>query len=277
MLRFTKMHGLGNDFVVIDAINQTVDLSPEQIRFLADRHHGIGCDQLLLVRQPEDQAHDFRYIIYNADGSEVEQCGNGVRCFARFVYDQGLTSKKITLVETAGGLVSPQLLDDGQVKVDMGAPNFTPASLPFSAAEDLPRHIITAAGRGVELAVCSVGNPHAVMQVENIDSADVATLGPAIESHELFPQRVNAGFAQVVSRQHIRLRVYERGAGETRACGTGACAAAVSMMRLDFVDQEVTVSLPGGDLLISWQADESIFMTGPTATVFSGEVDLPAL
>lgn len=275
MIRFTKMHGLGNDFVVIDAINQDIDLNPEQIRFIADRHLGVGCDQLLLVRRPENPANDFRYIIYNADGSEVEQCGNGVRCFARFVFDQGLTDKKTTLVETAGGLVSPVLLDNGQVRVDMGQPNFEPASLPFIADEDLPRHVLVAANRGVEIAVCSVGNPHAVMQVENIDTADVSTLGPAIESHEQFPQRVNAGFVQVVSRQHLRLRVYERGAGETRACGTGACAAAVTSMRLGLINNDVTVSLPGGDLQIAWQPGGSIFMTGPTATVFHGEITLP--
>jgi diaminopimelate epimerase len=275
MLKFSKMHGLGNDFIVIDAINQKVDLTVSQIQFLADRRFGIGCDQLLLVENPIESNVDFRYRIFNADGSEVEQCGNGVRCFARFVRDNNMTDKDVIAVETASGIVYPNLLVDGQVKVDMGRPVFEPSKIPFAAESQANKYALSmSTQQTVEIGAVSMGNPHAVTLVEDIDTADVDTLGPQIESHEKFPNRVNAGFMQTVSADHINLRVYERGAGETLACGTGACAAVVTGIQWGLLNREVKVVLPGGELIIAWpDEDSSVWMTGPALHVFDGEIE----
>lgn len=272
------MHGLGNDFVVIDAMSQVVNLSTEQIRRLADRHRGIGCDQLLLVERAQSAEVDFRYRIYNADGGEVAQCGNGARCFARFVVDKGLTDKREIAVETASGVIHPRIEDDGQVVVNMGAPRFAPADIPFAAELAERYRLPVTTGNGdetLEIGAVSMGNPHAVVQVDDIDAAPLLTLGPQIENHPHFPQRVNAGFMQIVSRTTIRLRVYERGAGETQACGTGACAAMAVAHRWGLVDDAVVVDLPGGRLLIRWVGgDAPVWMTGPAETVFEGSITL---
>ncbi|WP_355661918.1 diaminopimelate epimerase [Halomonas salifodinae] len=275
LLHFTKMHGLGNDFMVVDLVTQRARLRDEQIRQLADRHFGIGFDQLLIVEPPRDPDLDFRYRIYNADGSEVENCGNGARCFARFVRDQRLTHKHEIRVETAGGPLTLVVQEDGRVSVDMGAPRFAPEALPFEAATDQLRHPLTVEGETLEIGVVSMGNPHAVLRVDDVDSAPVARLGPAIESHPRFPRRVNAGFMQVVSPHEIRLRVYERGSGETLACGTGACAAVASGIRQGLLESPVTVRLPGGELTIEWAGDDApLIMTGPAERVFEGRVPL---
>ena len=274
-IEFTKMHGLGNDFVVIDAINQDINLTTEQIRFLADRHFGIGCDQLLLVERPSHEGVDFRYRIFNADGGEVEQCGNGARCFARFVRDKGLTEKMRIPVETNTGDIV--LIDegDGQVAVDMGKPRFVPAVLPFEADSEQDRYLLDVDGNSVEIGAVSMGNPHAVTLVDDIDIAPVEILGPRIESHQRFPRRVNAGFMQIIDRQNIRLRVFERGAGETLACGTGACAAVAVGRRWGLLDERVNVELPGGVLSIYWpKPDASVIMTGPAESVFKGSIRL---
>ena len=274
-LEFYKMHGNGNDFVVIDAINQHVQLNAGQIRQLADRHFGIGCDQVLLVEKPHSEQAEFRYRIFNADGGEVEQCGNGARCFARFVCDRGLTAQTRIPVETAGGLIILLVEDDGSVTVEMGEPDFSPASLPFDAAGEAQTHELLVNGAQYAISVVSMGNPHAVLQVDDVDSAPVETLGPLIESHARFPQRVNAGFMQIIDRQHIRLRVYERGAGETLACGTGACAAVATGIRRGLLDNSVHVSLRGGELKISWQGTgHPLYMTGPAVTVYQGQIEL---
>lgn len=275
MLKFSKMHGLGNDFIVIDAINQSVNLMASQIRFLADRHFGIGCDQLLLVEKAIGKDADFKYRIFNADGGEVEQCGNGVRCFAQFVHDKGLTDKVTIAVETNSGVIYPSLQEDGDVRVDMGRPYFKPSDIPFITVEQaLTYKLRLLNGDNKEVSVVSIGNPHAVTLVENVDTADVATLGPMIEGHNDFPERVNAGFMQIMSPTEIKLRVFERGVGETQACGTGACAAAVIGIQQGFLEQKVKVSLPGGDLNIVWSAsqEESVWMTGPATQIFDGEI-----
>lgn len=274
-ISFTKMHGLGNDFVVIDGINQCVNLTTEQVRFIADRRFGVGCDQLLLVEKPQSDAAEFRYRIYNADGGEVQQCGNGARCFARYVVEQGLTTSKQIPVETAGGLIILTLESDGQVTVNMGVPNFEPASLPFIAEQQAQSYSLKVNAGEIEIAAVSMGNPHAVIEVANVDTADVETLGPEVESHQRFPQRVNVGFMQIVSAENIRLRVYERGAAETLACGTGACAA-VAVGRLQGkLAESVNVSLPGGELVIRWGGpNEPLFMTGPATRVFEGSITL---
>lgn len=277
-LEFTKMHGLGNDFVVIDLVSQRVKLTPEQIRELADRHFGVGFDQLLLVEPPETPEVDFRYRIFNADGSEVSQCGNGARCFARFVRDRRLTQKKVLKVETASGVIELRADDDGWVTVDMGAPRFAPAQIPFQADAEALTYRVDVAGQTVELATVNMGNPHAVLRVESVDTAAVETLGPALESHVRFPERVNVGFMQIVDKQHIRLRVFERGSGETLACGTGACAAAVAGIRQGWLQSPVMVKLPGGELEIRWESEgQSVIMHGPTARVFEGVLRLPDL
>lgn len=271
-INFTKMHGLGNDFMVIDGINQSIDLSPAQIRQWSDRRFGIGFDQLLLVEKPQTDQAEFLYRIYNADGSEVEQCGNGARCFARFVVDKGLTSSSVIPVETSSGLIKLKLTA-GLVEVDMGAPVFKPAALPFIVDVEASEYMLDVDGQRVEFGAVSMGNPHAVIRVDNVDTAAVETLGPLMESHDRFPNRVNVGFMQVVDRGHIRLRVYERGAGETLACGTGACAAVVSGIQRGWLDNQVEVSLAGGDLTISWQGDDQpVFMTGPATTVYEGQI-----
>ena len=271
-INFTKMHGLGNDFMVIDGINQSIDLSAEQIRLWSDRRFGIGFDQLLLVEKPLTDQAEFLYRIYNADGGEVEQCGNGARCFARFVVDKGLTTSLVIPVETSSGLIKLKLVAD-EVEVDMGAPVFRPEALPFVADAQANEYVIDVDGQPVEFGAVSMGNPHAVILVEDTETAAVETLGPLMESHERFLNRVNVGFMQIVDRSHIRLRVYERGAGETLACGTGACAAVVSGIQRGWLDSEVEVSLAGGFLTISWQGDDApVLMTGPATTVFEGQI-----
>jgi len=272
-IKFTKMHGLGNDFVVIDAISQDIDLSQAQIQQIADRHFGVGCDQLLLVEKPQNPAAEFRYRIFNQDGSEVEQCGNGARCFAVFVRQQGLTTNEIITVETSGGLIKLQVKGD-QVVVDMGVPDFRPKSLPYLTENQQQTYKLMVNGAEYAIGAVSMGNPHAVMLVENLEEVDIDTLGPAIESHALFPNRVNAGFMQVISRDEIRLRVYERGVGETQACGTGACAAVAVGRKLGLLDERVTAHLSGGDLSIQWPGEgQTLLMTGPVTTVFQGQLN----
>jgi diaminopimelate epimerase len=274
-LEFTKMQGIGNDFVVIDAISQSVALTPEQIRRIADRHFGVGCDQLLLVESPMQANVDFRYRIFNADGYEVEQCGNGARCFVRFVHDKGLTPKTEIRVETASGIITLKLENSGQVTVNMGEPHFAPKDIPFVSDEAALAYAIDVAGSQINISALSVGNPHAVQIVDDVDSAPIALQGPLIESHARFPQRVNAGFMQIVDAHHIRLRVFERGSGETLACGTGACAAAVTGIRLGLLQSPVEVSMRGGELDISWLGEHNpIWMTGPAVAVFEGEIEL---
>ena len=273
-LKFTKMQGLGNDFVVIDAVNQTVCLSPTQRRMLADRHFGVGCDQILLVEKALGDA-DFRYRIYNADGGEVEQCGNGARCFVRFVHDRGMTQKNEIRVETSGGLIVPRLEANGQVSVNMGAPKFEPEQIPFIAEKRAMTYSIDISGRQIEISAVSLGNPHAVQLVEDVDKAPIITEGALIEHHSRFPKRVNAGYMQVVDRGHIRLRVYERGAGETLSCGTGACAAVVTGIIRGLLQSTVEVNMHGGDLTVRWEGeDQPVWMTGPAVAVFDGEIEL---
>jgi len=279
-IRFTKMHGLGNDFVVLDAINQAFVPTPAQARWLADRHFGVGCDQLLVVEKADAPDVDFRYRIFNADGGEVEQCGNGARCFVRFVHEQGLTGKREIRVETRGGVIAPRLEADGQVTVDMGAPRFAPAEIPFDSDSDAAVQPLDVAGTTVEISAVSMGNPHAVQVVADVDAAPVAEQGPRIESHPRFPRRVNAGFMQIVDRHAIRLRVYERGAGETLACGTGACAAVVAGIRRGLLDSPVRVATRGGELSIAWgggagNENSPVLMTGPATTVFTADIELP--
>lgn len=275
-LKFSKMHGLGNDFVVLDGVRQKVSLSAEQIRALGDRHRGVGFDQMLLVEPAQTPGADFRYRIFNADGSEVEQCGNGARCFVRFVHDQGLTEKSAIVVETKRGIIHPRLEANGLVTVDMGAPHFAPAEIPFVSDTDAPEQpLILPEGTTLTIGAVSMGNPHAVAVVADTESAPVAEQGPQIENHVRFPQRVNAGFMQVLDRHNIRLRVYERGAGETLACGTGACAAVVSGIRRGLLESPVRVQTHGGDLNIAWAGvGQPVIMTGPAVTVFTGEVEL---
>lgn len=274
-LNFTKMHGLGNDFVMIDAVSQPVELSEDQLRTLGDRHFGVGCDQILMVEPPPDDSVDFRYRIFNADGGEVEQCGNGARCFARFVHDRGLTDKTSIRVLTAGGIIAPQLQDDGRVTVDMGKPRLEPREIPFQAKGRQRSYPLKVAGEDVELGVASMGNPHAVLRVANVDDAPLDTIGARLERHPRFPQRVNVGFMQVISRQTIRLRVYERGVGETLACGTGACAAVVVGIDQGLLDAKVRVVLRGGELDIAWKGGKApVLMTGPAESVFEGQITL---
>ena len=270
-LRFTKMHGLGNDFVVIDAVRQAVALTTAQIRALADRHFGVGCDQVLLLEPPRQDQADFTYRIFNADGGEVEHCGNGARCAARFVHDQGLSAKTTLTFDTLGGPVRPRLLPDGQVEVDMGVPCFEPARIPFEAAGEALDYPLQVAGQALTIAALAIGNPHAVLRVSDVAGAPVATLGPLIEAHTRFPRRVNAGFLQILSRTEGRLRVYERGAGETLACGTGACAAFIAGVRWGLFEATARLHLPGGTLSLAWAGpDAPVYLTGPATTVFEG-------
>jgi len=269
------MHGLGNDFVVIDAVTQGVTITPDLARKLGDRRFGIGCDQILVVEPPNQPDVDFRYRIFNQDGSEVEQCGNGARCFAKFVRDRRLTGKNIIRVETASGIIELSIQQDHQIRVNMGAPILEPSNIPFTASEQNTCYTIDAEDKTLSISAVSMGNPHAVVQVDNVDTAPVATLGPTIESHLRFPQRVNVGFMQVLSRNEINLRVYERGAGETLACGTGACAAVVAGQLQDLLDSQVKVNLPGGSLVIEWAGDgQPVMMTGPATTVFHGRIKI---
>ena len=278
-IRFTKMHGLGNDFVVLDAVRQNFLPTPAQARWLADRHFGIGCDQILVVEPPQGEGAlrgDFRYRIFNADGGEVEQCGNGARCFVRFVHDCGLTTQREIRVETLAGLIAPRLEADGNVTVDMGVPRWLPADIPFITESPDLVQTLEFAGRRAAITAVSMGNPHAVQVVNNVDSAPVARDGPLIESHPRFPRRVNAGFMEIVDRHHIRLRVFERGSGETLACGTGACAAVVTGIRRGLLDSPVRVATRGGDLSVVWPGlTHAVLMTGPAVTVFTGEIELP--
>lgn len=275
-IKFSKMHGLGNDFVVIDGMRQYVELTPAIVRALGDRHTGIGFDQLLLVEPPQVSGADFRYRIFNADGGEVEQCGNGARCFVRFVHEEGLTDKKAIVVETKRGIIHPRLETDGLVTVDMGQPRFLPADIPFESETDASEQALQLPdGTTLTIGAVSMGNPHAVTVVADVDTAPVSVQGPQIENHARFPQRVNAGFMQILDRHNIRLRVYERGAGETLACGTGACAAVVSGVRRGLLESPVCVQTRGGDLNIAWAGiGQPVIMTGPAVTVFTGEIEL---
>ncbi len=275
LLRFTKMHGLGNDFMVLDLISQHAHIQPKHAKAWGDRHTGVGFDQLLLVEAPTSPDVDFRYRIFNSDGSEVEQCGNGARCFARFVIDKRLTVKKQIRVETKSGVIELNLRPDGQVTVDMGPPRLVPAQIPFQADSEALSYAVEVAGQTVELAAVSMGNPHAVLRVDDLDNAPVHSLGPQLEHHPRFPQRVNVGFLQVQDRQHARLRVWERGAGETQACGTGACAAAVAAIRQGWMDSPLQLELPGGKLCIEWAGPgQPVMMTGPAVRVYEGQVRL---
>lgn len=274
-LRFSKMHGLGNDFIVIDGINQRVRLSEDKVRRLADRHTGIGCDQILLVEKPTNPDVDFRYRIFNCDGSEVENCGNGARCFAIFVRENKLTGRRRIKVETCTGIMELIVNDDDQVTVDMGAPNLDPASLPFTAPEESASYDLDVNGQTLSIGAVSMGNPHAVTVVDSVTDAPVESLGPLVESHARFAKNVNAGFMQIISRSEVKLRVYERGVGETQACGTGACGAVVAGRVQGLLDESVSVSLPGGTLNISWKGPgESVMMTGPATTVFHGQIKI---
>lgn len=274
-IKFTKMQGAGNDFVVIDAIHQTIALTPAQIQRIADRQFGVGCDQLLLVEQTTTPNVDFRYRIFNADGGEVEQCGNGARCFVRFVVDKGLTNHQQVTVETASGIITLSLQENGEVTVNMGEPVFTPSNIPFIADKQQITYPLSLSNKTLEINAVSMGNPHAVTVVGDINTAPVEQDGPAVESHPNFPQRVNAGFMQIISPHTIKLRVYERGSGETLACGTGACAAAVSGIQRGLLTSPVTVETKGGTLTIAWEgANTPVMMTGPAEIVFEGELNL---
>ena len=275
LLKFTKMHGADNDFVMLDGVRQSIELSPEQFRLLADRHFGVGCDQILLVEKTGNKEADFRYRIFNADGGEVEQCGNGARCFLRFVHEQKLTAKREIVVETQSGLISPRLEQDGRVTVNMGVPIFDPALIPFDGGSGAVSEPLEIRGKTLSISVLSMGNPHAVQVVDDIERAPVKEVGPLIENHPRFPKRVNAGFMQVMDRNNLRLRVYERGAGETLSCGTGACAAVVAGIRRGLLDSPVNVATRGGVLTIAWDSEGApVQMTGPAITVFSGEINL---
>ena len=287
-IRFTKMQGAGNDFVVLDETQGRLGLTAAHYRFLADRHFGVGADQILTVRPSPGAGIDFEYVIHNADGGEVEQCGNGARCFARYVHDKGLTDQHTIRVQTLAGVIAPQLTADGRVTVDMGRPVFDPAQLPFDThglqpvaqglGQKWPLTLMQQAQAAIVLIVpVSMGNPHAVQLVDDVDTAPVLQTGPLIEGHARFAQRVNAGFLQIVDRSQVRLRVYERGAGETLACGTGACAAVAAGIRLGLLDARVQVEMRGGTLGIAWSGRESdcIFMTGPATTELEGQIDIP--
>ena len=275
LVRFTKMHGLGNDFVVLDLVTQRVRINERVVKKLANRHTGIGFDQLLIVEPPSQPEMDFSYRIFNADGSEVEHCGNGARCFARFVRDKNLVHRDTVHVETAKGKAILNLREDRQIEVEMGPPTLAPAEIPFNADAQADSYSIEVEGEHYTLGAVSMGNPHGVLIVEDVDSAPVETLGPALESHPRFPARANIGFMQILNRNEVNLRVYERGAGETLACGTGACGAVVAGRLQGLLDDTVTVHLPGGDLEIHWEGkDQPVIMTGPATTVFEGQIFL---
>ncbi len=275
LLRFTKMHGLGNDFMVLDLVSQHAHVQPRHVKQWGDRNFGVGFDQLLIVEPPSTPDADFRYRIFNCDGTEVEQCGNGARCFARFVVDKRLTAKKTIRVETKGGMIELTLTNDGQVTVDMGPPRLAPEQVPFLAEAEALSYPVDVDGQRYELAAISMGNPHGVLRVDDVDSAPVRTLGPKLEVHERFPQKANIGFLQIVNPHQARLRVWERGAGETLACGTGACAAAVAGIRQGWLQSPVQIDLPGGRLSIEWAGPgQPVMMTGPAVRVFEGQVRL---
>ena len=275
LLRFTKMHGLGNDFMVLDLVSQHAHIQAKHAKQWGDRNTGIGFDQLLIVEAPSNPDVDFRYRIFNSDGSEVEQCGNGARCFARFVLDKRLTAKKLIRVETKGGVIELDVRNDGQISVDMGAPRLVPADIPFQADARALTYGLEVEGRTEQIFAVSMGNPHAVLRVEDVNSAPVRELGPKIEHHLRFPQRVNVGFIQIIDRHRAQLRVWERGAGETQACGTGACAAAVAAISQGWMDSPVTLDLTGGRLSIEWAGEgQPVIMTGPAVRVYEGQVRL---
>ena len=278
-LKFTKMHGRGNDFVMLNGIAQTISLTPAQLRQIADRHFGIGCDQILLVEPPTLAGVDFRYRIFNGDGGEVEQCGNGTHCFAQFVRDEGLTTKNEIRVETLNGIISPSIAADGLITTNMGAPRFAPDEIPFAADAAQMQYDLNVDGSTISIGALSMGNPHAVQVVADVDTAPVRQQGPLIEHHPRFPKRVNVGYMQVLARDHVRLRVWERGAGETLACGTGACAAVVTGIRWNLLDAVVRVSMRGGDLSVTWQDagngnTSPVLMAGRATTVYRGEINL---
>jgi diaminopimelate epimerase len=274
-LNFTKMQGAGNDFIVIDSFTAPVQLSPTQIKHIANRYFGVGCDQLLMVEKTNTPNVDFRYRIFNADGGEVEQCGNGARCFVRFVIEKKLTDKHEITVETASGIITLKLQQNGDVTVNMGAPNFRPASLPFLAEQQQLQYLLPLKKTTLNITAVSMGNPHAVLLVDNIETANVSELGPEIEAHPHFPKHVNAGFMQIVNPHEINLRVFERGSGETLACGTGACAAVVSGIQLNLLQSPVLVNTRGGQLNIEWMGESSpVMMTGPAQIVFEGTIDI---
>ncbi|MBA2549106.1 MAG: diaminopimelate epimerase [Burkholderiaceae bacterium] len=282
-LRFTKMHGAGNDFVMLNGVSQRIDLSSQQLRALADRRFGVGADQILMVEPPQRAEVDFNYRIFNSDGGEVEQCGNGARCFVRFVHDEGLTHKRVIRVHTLAGIIEPQLQQNGNVTVDMGVPRFEPLAIPFDSTGLTPmtehrEHLWPLdIGHQVMIAALSMGNPHAVQRVDDVTAAAVTIDGPLIENHRRFASRVNAGFMQIIDRHSIQLRVWERGAGETLACGTGACAAVVSGIRRGLLDSPVKVLAPGGELMIEWRdsiPESPVLMTGGAVTVFKGEIEI---
>jgi diaminopimelate epimerase len=275
LIKFTKMHGLGNDFVVIDGVRQHINLTTKAIKHIADRNLGIGCDQILLIEPPGDKHIDFNYRIFNCDGSEVEQCGNGARCMGRYIADQQLSGKKTILLKTKNRVMEVSATSKNQVTVDMGPPIFTPADIPFNAVQQENLYPIEAGIHNLEIAALSLGNPHAVIQVDNIETALVNDIGPLVQTHSQFPESVNVGFMQIVDRQNIRLRVYERGVGETQACGSGACAAAVAAIQQNLVDPKVKLELLGGSLSVEWQGESSpVLMTGPAETVFHGKIKL---
>ncbi|WP_439105508.1 diaminopimelate epimerase [Congregibacter sp.] len=274
-VKFTKMHGAGNDFVMIDTISQRIKLRPRDIRSIADRRRGVGCDQVLLVEPPGQPEADFRYRIFNADGSEAGQCGNGARCFARFVRHRRLTHLQKMVVETGNSLMTLTLRDNHQVEVDMGPPVFAPRDIPLRRDQEAQEYDLLAAGEQLRVGALSMGNPHAVLRVNSVNDGSLERLGEAIRGHDDFPDGTNAGFMEVVDRQNVRLRVFERGVGETEACGSGACAAVVYGQRMGWLDEQVTVELTGGKLTIQWQgANSSVFMTGPTAISFEGTIRL---
>ncbi|OAI21569.1 diaminopimelate epimerase [Methylomonas lenta] len=275
LIEFTKMQGLGNDFIVIDAVNQAVELTPEQIRFLADRHFGVGCDQLLMVEKPVSNNADFKYRIFNADGGEVAQCGNGARCFARFVRDKKLSHKDQIIVDTDAGQLLLRFDGEESITVNMGVPRHAPEQIPLLMDAEALEYSVALGAEKIEFYAVSMGNPHAVIRVQDIDTASLETLGPQLESHKIFPQRVNVGFMQILSRKQINLRVYERGAAETLACGSGACAAVVAGIEQNLLDNIVRVNLPGGELTIEWLGrGHPVFMSGPAVSVYEGQIQL---
>ena len=274
-LAFTKMHGAGNDFVVIDGVTQAVNLNTNQLRRLADRHRGIGCDQILMVTPPDSPDADFRYHVFNADGSRAGQCGNGARCVGRFLREKRLPRQREILLLTDDDSLALSLTEDGRVFAGLGAPRFAPAEVPFQADETQDQYTLNVQGQSLSIGALSMGNPHAILMVDDCDAAPVSTLGPLLEAHERFPERVNVGFMQIQSREEVKLRVFERGVGETDACGSGACAAAVHGMKLGLLDDAVSVNLPGGKLSVSWPSmGDRVWLGGPTATVFNGTVTL---
>ena len=274
LLKFTKMHGLGNDFVVVSALEQAIDLDRDQVRRLADRRRGIGCDQLLLIRPGRHEQADFLVSIYNPDGSEAEQCGNGIRCVAAFLRENGLIRKDELVAETGAGLVK-LYYEDNLIRVNMGSPGFNPVDIPLAVAEQRRTYDLVVDGMNIEMAALSLGNPHAVLLVDDVDSAPVGVIGPLVQTHAAFPNSVNVGFMQILDDSHIRLRVFERGAGETQACGSGACAAVAAGIKVYNLGRKVDVSLPGGTLEVSWADDDApIWMKGPSTTVYEGNINL---